>query len=132
MPAATSCMNMHELDAHMNFIIYSNQFFSTANLESTVTITKLLDFKFKDGRSVNICEEIGAHYFEFGVNLLDDHSGQITTGIMNDERQAKRINQALLMRWLETSRTWKQLIAALRKCKLNALADNITEGISLN
>ena len=85
----------------------------------TPTLLDLLSFS---DRRVNIAEQIGVNYFKFGIFLLKDHLGAIVTALENEhQRNAERINLAILQKWLEGKGlqpvTWSTLVTALQKIK---------------
>eukprot|EP00731_Ephydatia_muelleri_P001003 Em0001g1003a len=73
-----------------------------------------------EDRRVNIAEQIGVNYLKFGIILLKDSSGAIVTALENEhQKNAERINLAILQKWLEGKGvkplTWSTLVTALHK-----------------
>ena len=88
-----------------------------------------IKFRGKD-RTINIPQEIGTHYSQFGIFLLDDRNGYITRNIEHKHRNdAERINREILQEWA-TGRgkkpvSWKTLTEVLYDIELGALASEI-------
>ena len=78
---------------------------------------------------LKIPEGVGREYFNFGVYLLDDKTGQQLGTFESDcHYQAEPIVKNILRNWLTrepTPVTWKNLIETLRKSNLNTLADHV-------
>lgn len=90
----------------------------------------LMNFKTVDGRTIDICVEIGKKTKKFGLILFGDHTGKTTDNEIRNEQCPADNNRALLQRWLETGRrSWTDLISALERCGLIALAGDIDESI---
>lgn len=82
----------------------------------------------------NIPEEIGTNYFQFGVHLLDDPSGQCIRNIQwQYHNSPKIINEEILRRWLEGEGRkpvqWATLIQVLKDISMLTLAEDIECGI---
>ena len=78
---------------------------------------------------LKIPEGVGVEYFNFGIYLLDDKTGQ-QLGIFESDchYQAEPIVKRILRSWLTrepTPVTWGNLIQTLRKSNLNTLADHV-------
>ena len=93
------------------------------------TLKECIKFQGKK-RRINIPQEIGVKYLDFGLFLLEDHNRQRTKSIahkhMND---AEEINKEVLEQWT-TGRgkhpvTWKTLTEVLYDIELSALAGEI-------
>ena len=86
-------------------------------------------------RTINIPQEIGRNYSQFGMFLLDDPNGTKVDNIECKHRgDPERINTEILREW-DTGRekkpvTWKTLIGVLRDIELGTLASEI-EAIKL-
>ena len=78
---------------------------------------------------LRIPEGVGVEYFNFGIYLLDDKTGQQLGTFESDcHYQAEPIVKRILRSWLTrepTPITWKNLIETLRKSNLNTLADYV-------
>ena len=90
---------------------------------------KLLSFPGRHG-DINIPQQIGASYIQFGTFLLNDESQARVTAIANQySNQAEPINMHLLREWLHGSGTkpvtWDTLAKVLRKIPLDPLAEEI-------
>ena len=81
-------------------------------------------------RRINIPQEIGVKYHDFGLLLLEDDTGSrihvLTHKHMNDEPE---INLEIIQQWV-TGRgkhpvTWKTLTEVLRDIELSTLAEEI-------
>ena len=81
-------------------------------------------------RTINIPQEIGTSYSQFGIFLLDDPNGTRTHNIEHKHREhAVQINTEILREWA-TGRgkkpvSWKTLIEVLRDIELGTLASEI-------
>lgn len=81
-------------------------------------------------RNINIPQEIGIKYFQFGIFLLEDTSG---TRIENMERKygsdPERINREILQEWTKGRGkqpvSWETLIEVLNDVELSILASEI-------
>ena len=102
------------------------------NPDSRPTMVNII-FKERDGTRVNVAENIGDKYAEFGAQLLGDRDGSITNNIcFEQQRNCTRINRAILSEWIKQRQgakplTWGALIDVLRSIDLNDLADKIKE-----
>ena len=93
------------------------------------TLKECIKFQGKE-RRINIPQEIGVKYLDFGLFLLEDHNRQRTKSIahkhMND---AEEINKEVLEQWTigrgKHPVTWKTLIEVLHDIELSALAREI-------
>lgn len=78
---------------------------------------------------LNIPEQIGIHYKEFGHLLLNDRSGAVVSGLeLAHLHNPVNITRAILQRWLErqpTELTWSGLVKCLRSIGLETLASDI-------
>ena len=81
-------------------------------------------------RRINIPQEIGIKYHDFGLDLLDDCNGVRIRSIAHEHRDnAEQINTEVLQQWI-TGRgkqpvTWKTLIQVLHDIELSTLAGEI-------
>ena len=79
---------------------------------------------------INIPQEIGVKYCEFGVLLLEDDTGaRINALIHKHMNDAEQINTDVLRQWINGKGkqpvTWKTLTEVLHDIKLNTLAGDI-------
>ena len=94
------------------------------------TLPELLRFTCTDKRVVNIAEEVGTKYVQFGTFLLDDRTGSRVKNIAHKHsNDAERINTKILQEWL-TRRgkqpvTWVTLVEVLHDIELSSLAGEI-------
>ena len=82
-------------------------------------------------RTINIPQEIGPSYYNFGLNILDDPNGTRVKNIERDYREIERINTEILREWV-TGRgkkpvSWGTLTEVLHDIQLGALASKIEE-----
>ena len=83
-------------------------------------------------RTINIPQEIGTKYSQFGIFLLDDPNGTRVYNIEHKHREdAEQINTEILREWA-TGRgknpvNWKTLTTVLRDIGLCTLASEIEE-----
>ena len=81
-------------------------------------------------RRINIPQEIGVKYREFGLLLLEDHNGaKIRALVHKHTNDVNEINIEIIEEWV-TGRgkhpvTWKTLIQVLRDIELSTLAGEI-------
>ena len=81
-------------------------------------------------QTINIPQEIGSNYYQFGMFLLDDPNGTRVNNIERKHREdPERINTEILREWA-TGRgkkpvTWETLTEVLRDIELGALASEI-------
>ena len=93
------------------------------------TLIECIRFRGRE-RRINIPQEIGVKYYQFGVLLLEDDTGArinaLTHKHMND---AEQINMEVLQQWINDKGkqpvTWKTLTEVLRDIELNTLAGEI-------
>ena len=102
----------------------------TCSPESKPSLLKLLKFTCTDGRILNIPEEIGTKYLQFGTFLLDDENGSKVKAIAHKHlNDAEQINTEILHEWLIGSGkqpvTWAILVQVLYDSKLSCLANKM-------
>ena len=88
----------------------------------------LLSFPGRNGK-INIAQEIGATYTEFGTFLLNDEKQvQVRAFAVEYGNRATDVNMAILQKWLRGSGmkpvTWGTLVEVLKNCRLD-LAEKI-------
>ena len=88
-------------------------------------------FQGKD-RTINIPQEIGTSYSQFGIFLLNDPNGTRTRNIEHKHREdAEKINTEILWEWATGKGkhpvNWKTLTEVLRNIELGTLASEIEE-----
>ena len=80
---------------------------------------------------LNVPQQIGTKYEEFGTLLLNDDTGNIVNNISAEcQRIPEKIITKILEEWIAgrgRPGTWETLIEVLRRCKLNTLANQIQE-----
>ena len=98
-------------------------------LDTPPTLIECVRFRGRE-RRINIPQEIGVKYYQFGLFLLEDDTGARIQSIahkhMND---AEQINMEVLEKWI-TGRgkqpiTWKTLTEVLRDIEISTLAGEI-------
>ena len=93
------------------------------------TLKECIKFQGKE-RRINIPQEVGVKYLDFGLFLLEDHNRQRTKSIAHKHvNDAEEINKEVLEQWT-TGRgkhpiTWKTLTQVLYDIELNTLAGEI-------
>ena len=95
------------------------------------TLVALIRFHMVDG-TVNLAENIGAKYHDFGVLLLEDNDGSTISAIeLKQGGNPADINRRIFQLWLQGKgkqpKTWATLIAVLRDIEMNELAKNMEE-----
>ena len=104
------------------FLVYS---------DGLPNLPELLRFPGKE-RVVNIPQEIGTKFKEFGVFLLQDRTGsRVDTLTYENNNNVERINIAILCEWLQGKGrrpvTWQTLVSTLHDTEMNTLAETIRE-----
>ena len=75
-------------------------------------------------------EHIGDHWFDLGVELLDNHDvGELVIIKKNFPRSTQKCCTEMFLLWLNrcTSASWVDLINALQAIKLYYIADKVTQ-----
>ena len=93
------------------------------------TMLELVRFRGRE-RRINIPQEIGVKYSQFGLLLLNDTTGAKVCNIEHKHhRNAERINTEILEEWLEGRGkqpvNWRTLIKVLHDVQLSNLASDI-------
>ncbi len=104
------------------------------------TLHCLLSFQLHSSAAqspINIPQEIGTHYRQFGILLLQDDRGNLVDTIIHDEPNygAVNINLSILQKWLNgrgKPPTWSSLIQVLRDIELRVLAHDIEQELQLS
>ena len=80
-------------------------------------------------RKINVIEEIGAEYYELGIQLLQDKTGAKMEEIMDRNRRGKDVTRTILSHWIKGEGklpvTWATLVSELFDCGLTELAEDI-------
>lgn len=91
---------------------------------------ELIQFSGKK-RKINIPQEVGTKYREFGILLLKDSSGSRVECIIHKCREnPKDITMTILQEWVQgrgEPATWKKLVEILEAIDLKTLATDIRE-----
>ena len=83
---------------------------------------------FKTGSgNINILKQIGAHYWELGILLLDDDTGADTQAIIEHHHEdATKINIQIFQKWIQGRGKlpveWSTLVEVLKDIGLSELA----------
>ena len=97
------------------------------------TLPKLTNFQVKSGSYINIPQQIGTKYFQFGIQLLNDEAGEEIEAIVSRYREeAEEINLKILRLWIRGKGKpldWDNLIKVLKTIGLVTLAIDIQEGL---
>ena len=93
------------------------------------TLYECIRFQGKEG-IINIPQEIGISYHDFGILLLGDRSGARIDAIAHKHKDdAERINKEILKQWIagggKRPVTWNTLIETLYNTELSTLAKEI-------
>lgn len=93
------------------------------------SLPHLLQFPLQHGH-INILREIGIHYKDFSIHLLNDGTGAITAAITKQcLAEAYEINHEVFKRWLQGQGkhpvTWKTLVDVLYSLSLFKLVRDI-------
>ena len=108
--------------------------YSQIRKQDQPTLPLLIDFPSSRGRGLNVTQEIGVHYKQFGLLLLNDRSGATITAIEHQcHHRAAAINCEILQQWLQGSGkqpvTWETLVKVLKQVELNTLASKIESSL---
>ena len=109
-----------------NFIV---SFILPAPIDDQPTLIECIKFRGRE-RRINIPQEIGTKYNDFGLFLLEDENRQRVKSIAHSyQNKAEEINKEIIEQWI-TGRgkhpvTWKTLTEVLRDIELNMLAEEI-------
>lgn len=92
-----------------------------------VNLSDLICFKTTSGR-INILEQIGTHYWQLGVLLLEDAAETVTKAIVTKHNHdADAINWEILQKWIQGKGKqpvqWTTLVEVLNDIKLSELAN---------
>ena len=99
------------------------------------TLSQLICFKTRADR-INVLEEIGSNYREFGALLLEDKAGTVTEAIVTKHKcDAKAINWEILRNWLEGKGKkpveWSTLVKVLKDIRLSELANEMEQTLQI-
>ena len=98
-------------------------------LDTPPTLIECVRFRGREKR-INIPQEIGVKYHNFGLLLLEDDTGARIHAIAHEHRDnAEQINTKVLQQWIngrgKQPVTWKTLIEVLHDIELSRLAGEI-------
>jgi len=93
------------------------------------TLIELVRFRGRE-RRINVPQEIGTKYIQFGILLLDDPKGARVHNMEHKHRSdAERINEEILREWTngrgKQPVSWATLTEALRDVELSTLDSEI-------
>ena len=95
------------------------------------TLPLLLCLPLSSGKKVDLTEKIGARYFEFGVQLLNDETGELIASIEHEHQKTpKNIVRGIFMLWIQGKGrdvTWPVLADCLESIGNVELAGSIKE-----
>lgn len=96
-------------------------------------LIELIHFRGRE-RTINIPLEVGTHYQQLGILLLNDQWGSRVDSIVHkhQHRGPECINVAILQEWIEGKGmplTWEALVETLEKIQLNVLAKDIRDAL---
>ena len=93
----------------------------------------MLCFAGKGGAKINIPQRIGTKYSQFGVQLLNDETGEEIDAVVAKCREdAEQINFEILKLWVRGKGkplSWDVLIDVLNDVGLGTLASDIKDGL---
>ena len=97
--------------------------------QPAVALQQLICFKTRSGR-INILEQIGTHYRELGILLLDDTTGAVTKAIIEQYNyDATKIIFEIFEKWIQGKGKlpveWTTLTEVLNDIGLSELANKI-------
>ena len=95
-----------------------------------ITVPQLIRFKTRSG-SINVLKQIGTHYRELGILLLNDTTGEVTQAFVKHHHHAIDINHAIFQRWIQGKGKlpveWSTLVEVLKDIGLSELASEIEQ-----
>ena len=96
------------------------------------TLPLLKNFPSANGERINVAEQIGTYYEDFGTCLLEDRHGTIVSNMKGTHHnRVISIVTEIVREWLKgrgkRPETWPVFIDCLRVVQLNVLADTIEE-----
>ena len=102
-------------------------------VEQRPNLCQLISFGVRSG-NINVLEQIGTHYWELGVQLLDDTTGAVTKAIVEQyQNNATKINREILQRWIQGGGKlpveWDTLVKVLKDIRLSELASEIEQAL---
>ena len=107
--------------------------FSSSTAEQP-SLHELLNFPTITGETVNIIDQVGTHYDNLGVILLNDSDESIVEAIVQDHRETAKITKEILKRWLRGKGkqpvAWKTLTDTLQTTGLTKLGSRIVTALS--
>ena len=93
------------------------------------TLLSLIAFPCTDGETINILEEIGTDYYNFGILLLNDDRGKTIERLEHKHlKDSLPILRDIFKLWLEGKGqqvSWQALVNILNSARLKALAQKI-------
>ena len=120
---------------YFNLIIDRGTASLSPSISSTLSrpdLVSLSSFRGTD-RTINIIEQIGTHYMDFGVNILNDRDGHYVSSLRDQfQRSAEDINRKIFMEWIRGRQgakpvEWSILATTLHDIGLRHLASDIRE-----
>lgn len=101
-------------------------------LDDSPNMAELTSFVCSNGDRLNIAEEIGTSYTEFGAQILDDRHGNRVENMEHKyQRDSKRINCAIFRDWLKGGEkypvTWTALVQVLDIIGKGTVSDYIRD-----
>ena len=96
-----------------------------------LTLIELIRFRGRR-RRINIPQEIGTKYYQFGVLLLSDETGASMRNVIRKHKEdAEEINCEIFEQWIagrgKQPVTWRTLVEVLYDVELTALASDIAD-----
>ena len=89
--------------------------------------------RFKTGSgNINVLKQIGAHYWELGILLLDDDTGADTQAIIEHHHEdVTKINIRILQKWIQGKSKlpveWSTLVEVMKDIGLSELASEMEQ-----
>lgn len=99
-------------------------------------LVDIINFETSSGENIKILEQIGTHYSDFGILLLQDKNGAVVQSIIEEaNNKAVKINRDILTKWLEGTGkqpiTWATLIGVLKDINLRVLAKKLEDNLTI-
>ncbi len=98
--------------------------------ESAPTLPQIINLSLPDGSTLDLTQQIGTRYNQFGILLLNDKTGARISSIETKHREnVQEINLEVLKLWINGEGrkpiSWNTVVTVLREIGLNALASKI-------
>ena len=125
---------------YVNLVIDRSTVSLSPSISSTLgrpNLESLSSFRGTD-RTINIIEQIGTRYMDFGVSILNDRDCHYVSSLQDQfQRSAEDINRKILVEWIRGRQgakpvEWSVLATTLHDIGLQRLASDIRRTLNMN